>query len=71
VARLEEMGWLRRNDSNYLILGVRAYLELRTTFANMLRDAMELEEGDRGGGDREKMAAMQVVLDEMPQQIIY
>ncbi|KAJ1416704.1 hypothetical protein B484DRAFT_454214 [Ochromonadaceae sp. CCMP2298] len=71
LVRLEEMGWLRRNDNNYIILGVRAHLELHASFKAMIREYIQsIEEGDdqdRAG----KVSTLTGVLDELPQQIVY
>jgi hypothetical protein len=70
VAQLESQGWLRRNDSNYLILGVRAHLELRTYLEGVIMDSADLdslEEDERA----EKVAQLKAIIAEMPQIIVY
>jgi len=57
IARLEAAGWLRRNDSNYLVLGIRSYLELQ-----------DLEDEDEKTSRAQEINR---VIELMPQQIVY
>jgi hypothetical protein len=41
--RLESLGWLQRNDSNYLVLGSRSYLELHTFLSNIITNSEDLD----------------------------
>lgn len=41
--RLESLGWLQRNDSNYLVLGSRTYLELHTFLGNAITNSEDLD----------------------------
>jgi hypothetical protein len=41
--RLESLGWLQRNDSNYLVLGSRSYLELHTFLSNVITNSEDLD----------------------------
>eukprot|EP01032_Pedospumella_encystans_P021921 gene21921-24856_t len=70
IAKLETLGYLRRNDANYLILGVRAHLELRSYLESVIMNAVDvdaLEETQR----EERMAHLRTVIDELPQIIVY
>lgn len=69
VAKLEAMGWLRRDDSNYLILGVRTHLELRSYLEGVIMDSGgEAEEGAR---EAERVAQLRSIVAELPQIIVY
>ena len=65
VQKLESNGWLRRNDSNYLILGVRTQLELRSFLESTIRDNIDID------GTEEGQTQVNTIIDEMPQIIVY
>jgi hypothetical protein len=70
IAQLEGGGWLRRDDSNYIVLGVRAQLELRAYLEGVVMDSADLE----GLGEAEraaKTAQLRALVEEMPQIIVY
>jgi hypothetical protein len=70
IGKLENLGYLRRNDANYLILGVKAHLELRSYLESVILEAADLEaleEAER----KEKTAQLKALIDELPQIIVY
>jgi len=43
IRQLESLGWLQRNDSNYLELGNRSYLELHSFLSNAITNSEDLD----------------------------
>lgn len=70
VRQLESQGWLRRNDTNYLVLGVRAHLELRSYLEGLIMDQADLEELDKAEREQRE-AQLRGIIAEMPQIIVY
>lgn len=70
ISRLEALGWLRRDHNNYIVLGVKAHLELRSYLESLIMDSVDLEslpEAARGT----KQAKLRALVAEMPQIIVY
>jgi hypothetical protein len=70
VGKLESDGWLRRDESNYLVLGVRAQLEMRAYLEGAVMESVDLEalgEAERAA----KTAQLKQLVDDMPQIIVY
>ena len=70
IARLESHGWFRRNDSNYIVLGARAHLELRSYFESVIMDSEDLEAMD-AAEKAERTAHLKSLIADMPQIIVY
>jgi hypothetical protein len=68
VGRLLSMGWLRRDDAGYFILGVRSYLELRSYFEGILN----IERADKGGSNAAAISThLDKLMEDMPQILMY
>ena len=71
ISRLELLGWLRRNDSNYMILGVRAHLELRSFFECLIMESVDLDGIESNKERVEKEAQLKEWVAELPQIFVY
>jgi len=70
LAKLEGHGYLRRNDANYLILGVKTHLELRSYLESVIQNAVDLDALEDAQRE-EKAAQIKALIDDMPQIIVY
>ena len=70
ISKLESLGYLRRNDANYLILGVKSHLELRFYLESVIQNTVDLDALDDAQRE-EKAAQIKALLDDMPQIIVY
>lgn len=68
--KLENEGWLQRNDSNYLILGVRSYLELRAYMESVIMSSDDLEQLTPAEKE-ERTNELRNAINNMPQIILY
>ena len=69
LQQLENDGWLKKNDSNYWVLGVRSYLELRPLLEEALLQPDEQIES-QASADTDKGQARRIV-EALPQIILY
>lgn len=68
VSRWEEQQWLSREQRNYLIIGPRTYLELRSLLDHLLENPLNEEDGDMTEEDREE--AVNRIKQSFPQSIL-
>lgn len=64
---LENDGWLKRNDANYWVLGVRSYLELR----QHLEEALQPEEHSETQATADGPSQSRRLVEALPQIILY
>lgn len=71
--KLEQQGWLEKNDRNFWEVGPRAYLELRGHIEEVLRTNLGEEERDEEEGDEEQVvsAVLEERLARLPQILFY
>jgi hypothetical protein len=67
LQQLENDGWLKRNDANYWVLGVRSYLELRQHLEEALQP--EGHSDTQAAADGPNQARR--LVEALPQVILY
>lgn len=70
IHRLESLGWLQRNDSNYLVLGSRSYLELHSFLGNVITNSEDLDGLEEDAKEARRSELRQQVL-KLPQLLNY
>ena len=68
--KLEAEGWLKRNESNYWVLGVRTYLELRSFLEEAIINSQSADD-DENNAQEGKEEDLRQVTSSLPQVILY